>query len=180
MPRDTNGIFAFEFTAYKEAIRNYVGSSGNASGTNSLFACPADTFYYEFTQNNGVNRVDYHPASFHEQATNDYSSYWFNSGVLLRTGTNSPGLTGTQLSSIKHPSRTVLVAEMPAFIPWSWHKPKQPLPVGSDWPLFNDAMNVASFVDGHVNYIRIFWQDPHSPTFSINPPEGYDYQWSGN
>jgi hypothetical protein len=53
----------------------------------------------------------------------------FNAGNLFNP-TNSayrPGIAGMTLSAIKHPSRTVLVTEATALIPFSWQKPKWPL-----------------------------------------------------
>ncbi len=43
--------------------------------------------------------------------------------------------------------------------------------------------NVMSFVDGHVSYIKMFWNG--TPRFDgfpaiYDPPDGYDYKWSGN
>jgi prepilin-type processing-associated H-X9-DG protein len=90
-----------------------------------------------------------------------------------------PGLTGVKLTSIKHPSRTALVTEWSASAPWSWHEPSPSL-------MFNDAKNVVSFVDGHVSYIKIFWNStPHpggtlSLALQYDPPTSYDYQWSPN
>jgi hypothetical protein len=50
--------------------------------------------------------------------------------------------------------------------------------------VFNDAMDMVSFVDGHVSYIKMYWKSGPPPTtlFSgdYDPPAGYDYQWSGN
>ncbi|HWF19266.1 MAG TPA: hypothetical protein VG754_08360 [Verrucomicrobiae bacterium] len=43
-----------------------------------------------------------------------------------------------------------------------------------------------SFVDGHVNYIKIYWDSTPLPSGSLsfamsyNPLTGYDYQWSGD
>ena len=157
-------------------VKNYVGLNGESSPLDALFACAADTFYYEFTATNQT----YVAQSLHDQAAYEYTSYWFNSGTPTRFGTNSPGLSGRNISSVKHPEKTVLIAEMPAFEPWSWHNPKHPLPTGGDWPLFKDAQCNVSFVDGHVNYIKIYWENAYSPTAAFDPPAGYDYQWSGN
>jgi prepilin-type processing-associated H-X9-DG protein len=177
-PHNTNSLndFILDFVSYKKAMKNYVGLNGTSSPQEKLFACPADSFYYEFTATNQT----FYPQSLHDQASYDYSSYWFNGGAPTIFGTNSPGIAGRSISSIKHPSKTVLVAEMPAFIPWSWHNPWRPLPMGNEWPLFNDAKNNVSFVDGHVNYIRIHWETKYSPTAAFDPPPGYDYQWSGD
>lgn len=49
-------------------------------------------------------------------------------------------------------------------------------------PLFNDAKNVIGFVDGHVNYLKIYWNSSTPNDFALqnNPPAGYDYKWSGD
>jgi prepilin-type N-terminal cleavage/methylation domain-containing protein len=170
----TSNSFPIDFAGYKKLMQSYVGLNGESSARDKLFACPADTFYYDFTQSN----LNYVAESLHDQATNDYSSYWFNSGAETIFGTNSPGLAGRKLSSIKNPAKTVLVAEMPAFFPWSWHDPKPPAKNG--WVFFKDAKNMVSFVDGHVSYIKIYWETKYSPTLAFDPPPGYDYQWSGD
>jgi prepilin-type N-terminal cleavage/methylation domain-containing protein len=172
------------FTAYKELMKNYVGLQGSSSSRDKLFACPADTFYYDYAFT--FSPHGYVPQSLCAQSNNDYSSYSFNAGNLHHSqfyGTNfvEPGIAGMKLSSIKNPSRTVLVAEMPAFIPWSWHQPKRPF-TQANW-IFNDSRNTVSFVDGHVNYIKMYW-DSAWPQGTLalahDPPAGYDYQWSGD
>lgn len=167
--------YILDFDGYKKLMKSYVGLNVASSPNDKLFACPADIFYYEFTATNQT----YIPQSLHDQASYDYSSYWFNGGTPTVFGTNSPGIAGRNIASIKHPDKTVLVAEMPALHPWSWHDPKRPLPTGGAWPLFKDAKKCVSFVDGHVNYIRIYWEAKYSPASAFDPPPGYDYQWSG-
>ncbi len=45
----------------------------------------------------------------------------------------------------------------------------------------NDARNVVSFVDGHLSYVRIYWNSSFNTTSCCyDPPAGYDYQWSGD
>jgi prepilin-type N-terminal cleavage/methylation domain-containing protein len=168
--------YVLDFISYKKAMKNYVGLSGPSSPQDTLFACPADQFYYEFTATNQT----YIPRSLHDQASYDFSSYWFNSGTPTRFGSNSPGLAGRSLSWVNQPAKTVLVAEMPAFQPWSWHDPKRPLPRGDQWPLFKDAKDMVGFVDGHVSYIKMYWEIAYSPTAAFDPPPGYDYKWSGS
>jgi prepilin-type N-terminal cleavage/methylation domain-containing protein/prepilin-type processing-associated H-X9-DG protein len=176
-PRSPNSPeYITNFTSFKKVVRLYLGLGIESSRLDTLFACAADTFYYEFTATNQT----YIPQSLHDQAAYDDTSYWFNSGTPTRFHTNSPGISGRNLSSVKHPERTVLVAEMAAFHPWSWHDPKRPLPRGGDWPLFKDAQCNVSFVDGHVRYIKMYWEMAYSPTAAFDPPAGYDYQWSGD
>jgi prepilin-type N-terminal cleavage/methylation domain-containing protein len=152
-------------TAFKQLLEIH--------SVSNLFNCPADTFYYGYGANGGGGYV---AQSLHAQSSSEYSSYGFNGGQMTVFGTNTPGIAGSKLSSIKEPAKTVLVAEMSAYFPWSWHRPKP------GTPLFNDAKNVVSFVDGHVNYIKIYWNnaDPASPACAHDPPTGYDYQWSGD
>jgi hypothetical protein len=74
-----------------------------------------------------------------------------------------------------------LVAESAAFVPYSWHEPQRPAANGA--PMFNDAKDVVSFVDGHVSYVKIHWggnQPPGALALHQDPPPGYDYQWSGD
>jgi len=104
--------------------------NGASSSQDKLFACPADKFFYEFTATNQTYDQIYVAQSLSRSPTNDFFELLVHAGTLLRLGTNSPGLAGRKLSSIKHPARTVLVADMPAFLPWSWHQPKRPLPKG--------------------------------------------------
>ncbi|HEY1789036.1 MAG TPA: type II secretion system protein [Verrucomicrobiae bacterium] len=172
------------FTAYKELVKNYTDSRHTSSARNKQFACPADTFYYDYAFT--LKPRGYVQQSLCTQSNNNYSSYSFNAGNLNHVqfyGTNlaEPGIAGLKLSSIRNPSRTVLVAEMSAFIPWSWHQPRRPFNQADS--IFSDSRNVVSFVDGHVNYIKMYWDNTWpSGTLALahDPPAEYDYQWSGN
>jgi len=182
------------YTGYKKVMKNYVGLNGQSSPQDKLFACPADVFYFDFK---GIFvKVN---KSMHDQTNSDYSSYGFNGGNLHTNriqgsgGSSFPGPLGIAnraLSSIKNPSRTVMIAEFPAFEPFSWHEPRS----FAQWPFFalrpqlpwfNNAKNMVSFVDGHVSYVKIYWNS--IPTNYVlrgpdyyDPPAGYDYQWSGD
>ena len=188
--QSTGGTTNIPWIAYKELMKNYVGLHGASSSRDRIFACPADTFYYDWIRG-------YVPESHHDQSLFDYASYTFNGMNLSSTPTKLapvgvkpltlPGIGGRTFSSIKHPSRTVLVAESPAFFPYSWHEPK-PYRAGGVQPrgiaLFNDAKNMVSFVDGHVAYINIYWGNIVTNggfmACFYDPPAGYDYQWSGD
>jgi prepilin-type N-terminal cleavage/methylation domain-containing protein len=181
------------YSAYKALMKNYVGLEGASSVRDKLFACPADVYYYDYAfgkRHTGGSWEGYVPESWCAQSNSDYSSYEFNAGNMFHP-TNSafrPGIAGMSLSSIKHPSKTVLVTEAPALIPFSWHQPKRPLYIISTeycpHPFFNNAMNMVSFVDGHVSYTKIYLKTSSPPVFApacaYDPPAGYDYQWSGN
>jgi prepilin-type N-terminal cleavage/methylation domain-containing protein len=174
------------YVTYKEVIKGYVGLHGPSSPLDKVFACPADTFYY----NDGTCAYAAHGQ--HEERIYDFSSYAFNGANLLTTNYPNyvyngvlPGIGGQKLSAVKNSIKTVLVVEASALQPYSWHQPKPPVPGG--WPMFNDARNMVSFVDGHASYIKIYWNNTLSyPNGGISfaayydPPEGYDYRWSGN
>ena len=172
------------YAGYKELMKNYVGLNGTSSPQDKLFACPADRFYPNFITTNVSPTWQYVQQSLHSQPIFDFSSFAFNGGdnitrMVGNIAVTRPGLTGVRLSSVKHPSRTVLMAEASALVPWSWHEPSSSL-----W--FTDARNVVGFVDGHVSYIRIYWDSTLLPgggvsfALTYDPPSNYDYQWSGN
>ena|SRR5947209_3095318 len=166
---------------YKNWMKSYVGLKGDSSPRDMLFACPADAFYY---REGSADSIVFQ--SLHSQSNYNYSSYAFNAGNIRSDypyTNNFPGIAGKQLTSVAHPARTILIAEGPAMTPYSWHQPKK-LPSGKYG--VNDAKDVVSFVDGHVNYIKIYWDanatitPPHFEAWHYNPPAGYDYQWSGD
>jgi len=164
---------------YKPLVMSYTGLPGLPSPQDKVFDCPADTFWYNWPTN------DYQAGSYYLQADSDYSSYGFNGGNAVPfpppsyLGESSfGGVFGSKLASVKNPVKTVLVAELSAFFPWSWHDP-QPLPAALC--NFNNAMNAVSFTDGHVSYIPIYWNANYSlNTCEYEPPDGYDYQWNGD
>jgi type II secretory pathway pseudopilin PulG len=171
---------AIAFVGYKNWMKSYVGLHGVSSPQDALFACPADTFC--LPENIGGAT----PIACHLLPEFNYTSYFFNAGNIRRDYplTNEfPGIAGRKLTSIKNPAKTVLVAEQPAFNPNSWHQPQKL--VGKQYQ-FNDARNMVSFVDGHVNYIKIYWDTnatimpPHFEAWHYDPPAGYDYKWSGD
>jgi prepilin-type N-terminal cleavage/methylation domain-containing protein len=183
------------FTGYKELMKNYVGLNGPSSARDRLFACPADVYYYDTAFGKRHPRPDYEgyvPESWCAQSNSDFTSYVFNAGNLFDPTKKIalPGIASMTLNSIKHPSRTVLVTEAPALIPFSWHQPRRLLftmmrsGIDCQTKFFNDSMNMVSFVDGHVSYIKIYWKPStnyvFSPACAYDPPDGYDYQWSGN
>ena len=169
------------YDGYKELMKSYVGVNGKSSPRDKLFACPADTFFPNFVTNSPPP-MEYVRASFHDAPFAGFSSYMFNGGdnVTRHVGAfdvTLRGLAGIKLNSIKHPGRTVLVAEYSSSVPWSWHKPSELL-------MFKDAMSVVSFADGHVSYIKIYWNSTPYPggvrslAVHYDPPANYEYQWS--
>ena len=156
-------------------MKNYAVLQEASSQQDKLFACPADTFHYDWPD------AAYRATSFCADANTDYSSYGFNGGNVLTNlppPYSAPGIFGCRLASIKTPTKTVLVAETPAFFPWSWHEPQR-LP-SEQWGV-NNAKNLVSCADGHVSYIRIYWNsDINWLTSFYDPPAGYDYKWSAD
>ena len=165
---------------YKTFMQSYVGLNGAPSPQDKLFACPADTFRYWTSK----GAVVFSPTARHESARQYYSSYAFNGINKYMTNFSANGsilgIAGQKCSSIKHPDKTLLVMEQPAFFPYSWHRPKQPISNPKSCP-FNNSKNMVSFVDGHVSYMEMYWNGrAGSLAMSYNPPAGYNYQWSGD
>lgn len=178
---------AHPYDAYKALMKSYVGLNGTSSVQDKLFSCPADTFYFDYSLGHYPRSdplVGYVSGSICARPDYDYSSYMFNAGNLMTNRKHQligrPGIAGLPLSSIKHPTRTILVTEVSALIPFSWHQPKWPR-----WSVnnqfYNDARNMVGFVDGHVSFVKIYWKTswpPASCAGDYDPPAGYDYQWS--
>ncbi|HSY20086.1 MAG TPA: prepilin-type N-terminal cleavage/methylation domain-containing protein [Candidatus Acidoferrales bacterium] len=157
---------------YKQLMKNYVGLHGASSPRDKVFACPADTFYYDFPS------VAYEAQSLHDQPDSDYSSYGYNGANASPLNPANPGVAGRKQASIKAPDKTLLVSEISGLFPWSWHQPLK-LPAGKYG--VNNAKNLVSFVDGHISYINIYWNANLDETSAnYNPPAGYDYKRSAD
>lgn len=174
------------YSGYKALMKSYVGLAGPSSPRDKLFACPADVLNinYFFTNPPPSLPVRLIKKACHDSSEFDYSSYAFNGGDnatrhFAGHSLTLPGLTGVKLSSVSHPERTVLLAEIAALVPYSWHDPSSHEVAKYDprWPMYNDSKNVVSFVDGHVSYIKMHCEPPVAACLT-NPPASYDYQWS--
>jgi prepilin-type N-terminal cleavage/methylation domain-containing protein len=181
-PGNTNATHSpfLSWTNYRELIQAYVGVKGAASPRDKVFACPADTFFYDMSQNGR----GYVAQATHEQTNRAFTSYGYNAGQFTTAATsNAPpttnyyGIAGQRFESVPHPARTVLIGEMPAFAPYSWHEPRRPFSTAN--ASFNNAVNMVLFVDSHVSYIRMYY-DGRKLAWAYNPPAGYDYQWSAD
>ena len=88
-----------------------------------------------------------------------------------------PGIAGRKLNSISNPVKTVLVIEFAALLPYSWHQ-------STKVSHYNNARNMAGFVDGHVSFTKMYWDsattNDHIEAWQYDPPAGYDYKWSGD
>jgi prepilin-type N-terminal cleavage/methylation domain-containing protein len=148
---------------FKELVKGYAGLSGPPRQGDQLFTCPSEA-----------------PSPAGELPSTgyivDYSDYFFNDWVA-----------GAKLTSVRHPGLTVLVAEYPACVGYSWHQPRSNYILVNNPPnvepflhaAYNNAMNEVGYADGHINYIKIY-NDEISLSIVYNPPAGYDYQWSGD
>lgn len=157
---------------FKHLVKGCVGLKGTSSAQDKLFACPSDTFYYDML--NSPSFWNYEDRSAHGLSDSDYSSYGFNGGNGYDN--SLPGVFGMKLASIRIPTKTMLVAELSAFAPWSWHQPTK-IPDGEVG--VNDAKNILGFADGHVDYVEIYCDGNHV-SFFYDPPGGYEYKWSGS
>ena len=151
---------------YKELVASNVGHSTSPKPSDKLFSCPADTFYYSAS--------GYHSSGMCEAPQTGYTSYIFNAGNVYGTNAN-PGIFGKSLAAVREPSRTVLVCESAAFTPFSWHTPQKQ---NSNYR-FKDCRDMLSFVDGHVQYVKMYWSGV-GEAWQYDPPTPYDYKWSGN
>lgn len=184
-PGNTNATHTpfLSWTAYRELINNYVGVKTTSSPEDKVFACPADTFFYDMSKG-GRGFV---PQPAHEQADNAFTSYAYNAGQFttapktdpfyIPATTNLYGIAGRRLETVPHQTTTVLLAEFPAYWPYSWHQPKRPFSKNN--AVFADARDMICFVDGHVSYLKIYY-DGEKTAWAYNPPAGYEYQWSGD
>ena len=161
------------FVTYKDSIQPYLSRNG-ASTNDPLFACPADDFNCDDGAISGLFLFDHvEGKSFCRQKVTRYSSYFFNGEATDKPETR---MAQKPFSSVREPARVVLVGELSGGFGLSAHERKEPYQ-------FNNAPNVMSFVDGHVNYIRIYWNgvkgfDGCSAFY--DPPAGYDYKWFAN
>jgi prepilin-type N-terminal cleavage/methylation domain-containing protein len=148
---------------FKELMKGYVGLSGPPKQGDELFTCPSET----------PSPTDGRPSTAYIV---DYSDYEFN-----------PWMPGHKLSTIQHPSLTLLLVETSGGVGYSWHKPQSNYVYVNNNPdvtpylhaAYNNAMNEAGYADGHINYIKIY-NDGMSLSTAYDPPAGYDYQWSGD
>ena len=177
LPLDPNHSATNFWMNYEQLIKSDAGLGGAISNS-TVFACPADNFFYSDAFANSLV-----PRSGHSQAGFNYSSYNFNAGNVFVVTNRFPGIAGWKLNAIKDPTKTILIYDFPAYAPFSWHQPMR-LPSGQVFGV-NNSKNMIGFVDGHVGYVRIFYDDVnvatgHGQSWQYDPPAGYDYKWSGD
>jgi len=159
---------------YKKNILPYLGQTGNLS-TNAVFVCAADDWVFTGTLGSWFTDPPLSGHGFCNQSWTDFSSYWFN-GLSRDDNTNDVGMAQKPFATTRKPDMTELIGEISGGGGLSSHDRRQPLQ-------FPDALNVMSFVDGHAAYIKIYWNGTQGVDgFSAfyEPPDGYDYKWTGN
>jgi prepilin-type N-terminal cleavage/methylation domain-containing protein len=171
------------YAGYKALMKTYVGLKGVSSPRDKLFQCPADAYYPSWYYTNATWPFHFLQGSLHDEPLFDYSSYAFNGGDNTprrfgRMTPTYPGLGGVKLSAVRHPVRTLLVTEVSALARYSWHDPSAHGVAHEDGTLYNDSKNLVSFVDGHVSYIKMYWNPGQGVAAWYDPPASYDYQWS--
>lgn len=147
---------------YKESVKKYVGLTGASSAADKVFGCPEDRGYAE------EGRVQ----PFRTSAKFNYTSYVLNSVNLP----GIPNIAGRKVATIIDPSKTLLVMEWSAHAPLSWHRSKTGR---NNWPFYNDAESMVTFVDGRTKFIKIYY-DGINAAFTRDPIPGYDYKYSGD
>lgn len=154
-----------DYQLYKKYVKSYAGYRGLPSASEKLFACPSDRFYYSAGR--------YHDAGLCEQSFTEFTSYAFNGWNRKRT--NYPGMAGVRFGSVRDPSKTLLIFEAAGMTPFSWHSPQK---ASGDYRHLG-SLDMVSFVDGHVNYVKMYCPaNSQAEAWQQNPPDGYDYQWS--
>ncbi len=148
---------------YKELIKPYMGVK-NASKTDRAFQCAKDRGWKDYG----------YPIPHWQNPVLDYSSYVFNG---VNTG-NGVHLLNVSLANVKHPSRTVLMAEWPIHWGYSWHKNK----FGNQDVAYKDAIIDVGFVDGHASFIKLYYTNSLGAAVYAYPtkniPESYGYQFA--
>jgi prepilin-type N-terminal cleavage/methylation domain-containing protein len=156
---------------YKELVKSYAGSK-DVLNKDRVFQCPKDRGW--------KGHPPYEPPH-RENPLLAYGSYVFN-GVpaqLAAARDNQPHLIDYRLSNIKHPTRTVLMAEWPIHWGYSWHRNEK---YGEADVAHADAVIDVGFVDGHSSFIKLYYNASlGAAVFSYlttNIPPKYEYQFA--
>jgi len=154
---------------YKELDKIYLGFRGDWTSSSSndyVFACPKDR---------GWAPSPAYLIPHHDNPILDYSSYVYNG---CDNSANTNHLLNISLPTIKHPSRTFLMAEWPIHWGYSWHKSR----TGEQNIPYNEAVNNVSYVDGHASYIKLYYNPILGPYpfayATADIPAKYDYQFA--
>jgi len=163
LPRVDNSPAPGGWWYYKEQVKGYLALTGPPSTNDLVFACPDDRGYEDEGEK---------PRPFCKSRKYVYTSYVFN-GVNLP---GTPNIAGRQVSSIVDPQKTLLVMEWTAHGPLSWHNSRTGR---ANTPFYNDGESVVGFVDGHADFIPIYY-DGLNAAYTRDSPPGYKYKYSGD
>ena len=86
------------------------------------------------------------------------------------------GMADRLFSTVHDTTRTDLNGEIIGGWAQSWHT----APFGLE---HQDAQGMGGFVDGHVSYVKIYWNGASGVDgfpFFYEPPANYDYKWTAN
>ena len=153
----------------------YLGQGGNSLSNSPVFVYAADDWGFSGTLGSWFTDPPLSGRGFCHQTWTEFSSYWFN-GLARGDDTNNLGMAQKLSTTTREPVRTELIGEISGGGGLSSHDRRQPLQ-------FPDARNVMSFVDGHVSFIKIYWNGTEGPDgfpAFYEPPAGYDYKWTSN
>ena len=163
------------YYSYRDSIRPYLARTGAATN-DPLFICPADDFNCDAQPMKDIFAFDQVGGrGIFRQAATQFNSYFFN-GMVKSDDPGNTHLAQKPFASVREPTRAILAGEISGGFGLSAHDRRQP------WQ-FNNAMTVMSFVDGHVGYIRIYWNGTNGLAgipFLYPPPAGYDYKWTAD
>ncbi len=155
---------------YKELDKGYAGIKVSSSN-DLVFQCPMDRGWVL----NGYPKPLWTYGGLTAGAEDpDYGSYVYN-GCDNNDG-NGYNMNNVVLGRVRHPARTWLMGEWPLQWSYSWHFN---LYKTQDIQYSNALVNV-SFVDGHVSYIKCYYNplDGVAPIAYPTPeiPPIYNYQ----
>lgn len=165
------------YFAYKQSIQPYLCRATNAVANDKEFVCPADDFDLDGPIGSWFRDSSIHGKSFCRQRSTQFSSYFFNGDARGTNKVKTPvNLAGKVFDRVRQPEKTVLIGEISGGMAISGHERKEPLQ-------YQNARNLMSFVDGHVSFIKIYWNGIAGfggISFFYEPLAGYAYKWSGN
>jgi prepilin-type N-terminal cleavage/methylation domain-containing protein len=152
---------------YKELDKGYVGLKGPSGSNDMVFRCAKDRGWVEYPE---------YQMPHCDNPILDYGSYVFN-GADPEVG-SPPGnsLLNISLSTVKHSTRTWLMAEWAFHWAYSWH---QNLYGVQDVSYDNAIVNV-SCVDGHAKAVKIYYNPSYGAGafmyVTSEIPAQYEYQ----
>ena len=85
-------------------------------------------------------------------------------------------MAGRLFSTVRNTAKTDLNGEIIGGWGQSWHTP----PIGVQ---HQDAQGMGGFVDGHVSYVKVYWDGVGGANdfpFFYEPPSSYEYKWTAN